>query len=186
DPSFYKGRLTSLLLSPAELNLLGTTQAVSGSISAGPNSVWLGLTYYVPRVAGSRITSSMTAKAQVNCETGALEGGTGTFSYGKPLFSTREAWAWGASATYTNQVARSSLGAVNAICSSPGSAGVRVALAPHPPGTPTELDVAYIRHTYRNESLSSQVGLTRSFFVENKINLSFGLEAWRVRNTTLG
>lgn len=186
DPAFNDGRLTSLLLSPAELNLMGSTQAVSAIVDARPNNVWLGLNYYVPRVAGSRITSTLSARAQVNCKTGDLEGGTGTFSYGKPLFSTRTAWAWGVSTTYTNQIARVGLGAVNAICSSPGAAGARVALDPNLPAAPTQTRVAYLPFVYRNEALTSQIGFTRSFFVKDKINLSFGVEALRERNASLG
>lgn len=187
DPAFYQGRLTSLLLSPSELNLLGSTQVVSGTIAAGPNNVWLGLTYYVPRVAGSRIMSNVSAKAQFNCATGDVEGGSGGLSYGKPLFSTRTAWSWGVSATYTNQVARSSLGGVNAICSAPGAAGVRVALDdPGASASSSRTRVAYIPNEYRNEVITGQMGFTRSFFVDDKVNISFGLETYRLRNAPLG
>lgn len=186
DPAFYQGRLTSLLLSPSELNLFGSTQVVSGTISAGPNNVWLGLTYYVPRVAGSRISSSVSANAQVNCKTGEVEGGSGSFSYGKPLFSTRTAWSWGVNTTYSNQVGRASLGAAYGICSSPGAAGVRVALDPNVGSAPKQTAVAYIPSIYRSEVMTSQIGATRSFFVRDKINISFGLEATRVRVAPYG
>lgn len=186
DPAFYGTRLTSLLLSPSELNLFGTTQVVSGTISAGPNNVLLGLTYYVPRIAGSRITSSVSASAQVNCKTGAVEGGQGGFSYGKPLFSTRTAWSWGVNATYANQVGRSSMGASYGICSSPGAAGARVALDPNIGSAPKQTAVAYIPGVYRSEVMTGQVGATRSFFVRDKINISFGLETTRVRVAPYG
>lgn len=185
DPAFYQGHITSLLLSPSELNLFGSTQVVSGTISAGPNNVFLGLTYYVPRIAGSRISSSVSANAQVNCKTGDVEGGSGSFSYGKPLFSTRTAWSWGVNATYANQVGRVSPGAY-AICSSPGAAGVRVALDPNIGSAPRQTAVAYIPNIYRAETMTGQIGATRSFFVRDKVNVSFGLETSRVRVAPYG
>lgn len=186
DPAFYQGRLNSLVLSPAELNLMGSTQVVSGNITTTPNNVWLGVTYYVPRVGGSRISSSISANAQLNCRTGDLEGGSGTFSYGKPLFSTRTAWAWGVSATYNNQVVRPYADATASICSAPGPLGVSVALDPNLPSGVAPTQVAYVPNVYRNESLTSQIGFTRSFFVKDKINVSFGLESLRARNAPLG
>src|SRR5690606_27559058 len=40
EPTFYNGRLTSIRLSPAESNLLGTTQIVSGHVSLDANNYW--------------------------------------------------------------------------------------------------------------------------------------------------
>lgn len=183
DPSFDRDTVTALLLSPSELNLFGTTQSASGTINAGPNNLWLGLNYYVPRVGGSRISATVSGNAQLNCRTGDLEGGSGLLSYGKPLYSTRTAWSWGVNASYTNQVIRGALGTASTICSSPGPAGVRVALDPNAHGITS---VAYIPNIYRSEVLTSTLGMTRSFFVRDKVNLSFGLEARRDRNTPLG
>lgn len=186
DPYFYQGRLTGLLLAPSELNLFGTTQTVSGAIITTQNNLWLGLTYYVPRIAGSRITATLMGKAQVDCKTGNVEGGSGQMFYGQPLFSTRTAWSWGVTSTFASQVERGSLGAASSICSAPGAAGVRVALAENLPNYPVETDVAYIPNIYRKEVMTTQIGATRSFFVRNKINVSFGLEGVRVRNSPLG
>jgi hypothetical protein len=183
DPTFANGKLTGLTLAPAEWNLFGTTQALSGNLFLGVNTFWVGGAYRVPRVAGSRIAAEVGASVQMNCQTGQAEGGRFFFSYGQPLYSLRTPWAWGVSADYVSQVSRAGFGTANAVCSSPGASGVRVALEPARGSALTR--VAYIPNIYRNEVFAGDIGITRSFFVHNKVNVSFGLEAERVQNTPL-
>lgn len=183
DPAFAQGKLTQLALVPSEWNLFGTTQTLSGTFLAGANTYWVGGSYNVPRVAGSRITTRLTANVQMNCQSGKAEGGRVQFSYGQPLYSTRTAWAWGVSADYLTQVVRVGFGNVNSICSSPGAGGVRVNLSETPVVGRQLSTVAYIPNVYRNEAFAGSLGLTRSFFVRNKINVGVGLEAVRVRNS---
>ena len=186
EPTFYNGRLTSIRLSPAESNLLGTTQIVSGHVSLDANNYWLGATYYTPRIGGSRINASFSANAAFDCSTGNVEGGSGVLDYGQPLYSTRTKWSWRVRSTYYNAIVRPRAGREDAICSSTGPDVIRVVPQAEAADTlDTQRDVLLVPYIYRAEQLRSQLVFTRSLFVRNKIDLSFGAEADRQAYTLL-
>lgn len=180
EPSFYNGRLTSIRLTPAESNLMGTTQMVGAALSLDANNYWLGASYTVPRIAGSRINGHISANAAFNCSSGDVEGGSGVAHYGQPLYSTRTKWSWRVAASYLNRVARPFAGQRNTICSGADPLSIKVPLGSERSANGIlERSVGVVPYVYREEHLRSQLVLTRSFFVRNKLDISFGAESDR-------
>lgn len=183
DPQFSNAGLTSLTLTPAESNLLGTTQIVGATVGFGANTYSIGGAYVVPRIGGSRITARASAGVIFNCASGDVEGGSGEFVYGQPMYSTRAKWSWLVASRYSNSVQRPYSGQTSSLCSSPGPALTRVVVQ-EVPGEGSAR-VVILPSIFRAESLRTQLGATRSFFTLNKVNLSFGMEAERVNYEAL-
>lgn len=106
DPNIVNGKLTSLSLAPAETNLFGTTQTVLATLYLDPNNYWVGGRYYVPRIGGSRIRANVGGNAIFNCQTNEIEGATGDFTYGQPLYSSLARWSWQTALTWSSSVVR--------------------------------------------------------------------------------
>ncbi len=183
DPQFGNAGLTSLTLTPAESNLLGTSQIVGATLGFGANTYSLGGTYVIPRIGGSRVTGRATAGVVFNCESGNVEGGSGEFIYGQPMYSTRAKWSWLVASQYSNTIQRPYSGQNSSLCSSPGPIGTRVLIEELP--QTNGATVVILPSIFRAESVRTQVGATRSFFTQNKVNLSFGAEAQRLNYEAL-
>jgi len=98
--------LETLYLQPAEENLFGMRRSLSSTLAYDPATLSFGGTFIEPRLADSRILVAVSANAIVNHTTGLIEGTTGSFDYGVPLYSTRQDWAWGAALTWNESVTR--------------------------------------------------------------------------------
>jgi hypothetical protein len=170
EPVFVNGRLYSLFLQPSEENFLGRHKTVNANIFLTPATYTLGLGYSDPRIGGTRLETKVNANLIFNCRTGGVEGSTGSFEYGKPLYSTRTKWAWIASTVWSQNTVRPGGTIGRSVCSN--DQPVSVDLRGVPPHTP-------IPYQYRQDVLLGQFSALRSFGVATKNDLSFGVEASR-------
>ena len=100
------GGLDQLAFQPSETNFLGTHQIAAGTFILEPSAYTVGLGYFVPRIAASRITVAANADVMVNRSTNAPEGTYGQLVAGEPLFSGRTEWAWDASVAWEDAILR--------------------------------------------------------------------------------
>lgn len=98
--------LEQLLLQPSEENLFGMRRTLSSTVTYDPATVSVGATYIEPRLVDSRILLGVNAGLTINHETGLVEGTSGAFEYGVPVYSTRQHWAWGTSLSWRNGITR--------------------------------------------------------------------------------
>ncbi|MBX3127439.1 MAG: BamA/TamA family outer membrane protein [Polyangiaceae bacterium] len=110
DIAAVDGRVTRLLLQPAEENWLGTHTLVGALFVLLPATYSFGGQFINRRVAGSRIASSVSANVIFNRDTGDTEGSFGSFSYGQPLYSAESRWAWRAAVAWQDLIFRSFIG----------------------------------------------------------------------------
>ncbi|WP_438014591.1 hypothetical protein WMF18_27305 [Sorangium sp. So ce315] len=107
---FAGGNLEYLFLQPAETNLLGVHHTIAAQLALDPGALSLGVAYAMPRVGGSRVRLRTELNAILGRETGALEGSSGAFVYGQPLYATEAEWAWEAEITWRDEVTRRFIG----------------------------------------------------------------------------
>ncbi|WP_437285200.1 hypothetical protein [Sorangium sp. So ce406] len=107
---FAGGELEYLFLQPAETNLFGVHHTIAAQLALDPGALSLGVAYAMPRVGGSRVRLRTELNAIVGRETGELEGSSGTFVYGQPLYATEAEWAWEAEVTWRDEVTRRFIG----------------------------------------------------------------------------
>jgi hypothetical protein len=162
DIRFANGRIERLVLQPAETNLAGTHQIISGIFQLDPATYSLGGRYSIPRFAGSRIAATLEANAIVNRQSGQTEGSFGAFSYGQPLYSEQTKWAWMANVHWRSDVARRFV------------AGELASFESKTLNAPTAIPYAY-----RQGLINGSYGVTRSFGSVIKHNVSVGLVADR-------
>ncbi|HVU05193.1 MAG TPA: hypothetical protein VHE30_25770 [Polyangiaceae bacterium] len=167
------GRVQTLVLQPSEENLGGRHKTVLTNVVFERPTYTLGVGYVDPRIGGSHLSSSATANVVMNCRSGSPEGTYGTFSYGRPLYSTHTKWAWVTAASWAETVVRPGGTLGESICSDDTPVSRRFATAD---GT-----VYSVPYSYRQDVFRSQVSATRSFGVATKNELSFGLESNRRR-----
>jgi hypothetical protein len=146
--------LETLYIQPAEENLFGMRRTLSGTFAYDPATLSFGGTFIEPRLADSRILVALSANAIVNHTTGAVEGSTGSFDYGVPIYSTRQDWAWGTSLTWNESVTRRfrgrALNVFNAdLATDPAS------LCPDP--------TRCIPMTYRTDRITGTTGVSRQW-----------------------
>ncbi|MEZ4224215.1 MAG: BamA/TamA family outer membrane protein [Polyangiaceae bacterium] len=111
DFEIADGRLTRLLLQPAEENVLGTHTMVGGLFVLEPATYSLGAQFIDRRVAGSRIQAIVSGNVIFNRSSGQPEGSFGGLSYGTNLFSAETKWAFRTLVTWRQEVFRSFIGA---------------------------------------------------------------------------
>lgn len=195
EPRFFNGKLTYLTLAPSEWNIAGTAQTISARLTLTARNYWLGGTYSIPRVGGSRIQGYINGNAIMNCRDHRLEGATGYMQYGQPLYSLRTRWSWNTAASWNSLIRQPVELLGQAVCADQGAPVQRI----------TDIDVAertraelvsgsgsltrdtelrrdvLVPQRYREENLRGQIVVTRSFNTINKLNLSFGVEAEQIR-----
>jgi hypothetical protein len=170
DPVIVNGALQSLYLQPSEENLFGRHKTLNGNILLGRATYSLGLGFIDPRIAGTRIAAQASANVIVNCRSGEVEGSSGAFSYGKPLYSTRTKWSWVTAAAWSVGTVRPAGTLGRSICS--GDRAVPLDFA----STRGNDAVPY---QYHQEVLEGQMAAVRSFGTTFKNDVSFGLETDR-------
>ncbi|WP_437980519.1 hypothetical protein [Sorangium sp. So ce117] len=104
------GQLEYLFLQPSEQNLLGVHHAVAAQLALDPGALSLGVTYAMPRIGGSHVRLRTQANAITDRETGKLEGSSGEFIYGQPLYATQAEWAWELEISWRDEVTRRFIG----------------------------------------------------------------------------
>lgn len=163
DYRIQNGQLERLLLQPAEENLAGTHRRALLNFLYEPDVITFGAAFIDPRLAGTRHTWTLSANAIVNHDTGEVEGGSGAFTFGRPLFSLSTPWSWGASATYSRSIARQFSGLVQNTF----------------PAQDPEDPVPSVAYEWEQESLGGSVTFTRSYGYAVKNNFRMGMAASR-------
>jgi Omp85 superfamily domain len=161
------GQLQRLLLQPSEENVLGTHHSLSALFALDPSVYTFGGRYIVPRIAGSRIQSTVDVNMLLNRKTGTAEGSYGTLSYGQPLYSTDAKWAWQGQIAWRSEITRRYKG--NDVRT------FDVTLDDDVKGQP----VKSIPYQYRSDILTGAYGVTRSFGARDKLDVTLGVSAAR-------
>lgn len=156
------GQLEELLLQPAEENLAGIHRRILGNFLYEPDTITTGARFVDPRLGGSRYAWQVDANVIVNHRTGEAEGTRGFFSYGLPIFSTKQDWAWNATASWNRSVTRRFIG---------------TALAYYDAEATSEIDG--IPFIYDSETIAGTISVTRSFGYDVKHDVTLGVEADR-------
>jgi hypothetical protein len=102
DGRINQGVIDYLSVSPTESNLFGTGRQLFGTLEFNRRTYSVGLGFYEPRLAGTRTRISVQGDLMFNCETGDIEGSSGSFQYSRPLYSTRTRWAYSTSVSWTD------------------------------------------------------------------------------------
>jgi hypothetical protein len=165
DPVFVNGALASLVLQPSEENFLGRHKTLDATVTFGRATYSLGLGFIDPRVAGTRLRAAGSASVIFNCRTGDPEGSVGTFSYGKPLYSSRTKWSWITGAAWSEGIVRPAGTHGQSVCSGDQANPI--------PGHP---DLPY---QYRRDVIQGEVSALRSYGSIFKNDVSFGVETDR-------
>ena len=151
------GEISTLLLQPAEENLLGTHTTLGALFTLDPATYSLGGLFINRRVAGSRIRAIASGNVIFNRESGEPEGSFGTLLYGQPLYSVRTRWGYQALFIWRHDVFRSFVG-TSVRDFSDNSTGES------------------IPYEYAQERDFGSYALTRSFGTANKHDFSLGYE----------
>jgi hypothetical protein len=170
DPVFVNGALQSLFLQPSEENLLGLHKTLNANILLGRATYTLGMGFIDPRIAGTRLQAAATANVIVNCRSGNVEGSTGTFQYGKPLYSTRTKWAWVTAAAWSEGIVRPAGTLGRSICSDDRAVPLDFA---------STRGIDNIPYQYHQDVIAGQAAIVRSFGSVFKHDISFGVETDR-------
>ncbi len=162
DFRFANGQFEYLLLAPSEENLAGLHHSANLRFELEPDVYSFGIGYRVPRIAGSYIQAAAATNLILNRDTGELEGSSGSFAYGLPLWSTQAEWSWIVALSWRSDVVRLFNGV------EPFTFDAEV----------TERDDR-IPVEYDSEFLAGRASFVRSFGSTVKHDLSFGAEASR-------
>ena len=173
DGRFANGVIDYLSVRPTETNLFGTSRQVYATLAFDPHNYTVGFGFVEPRLAGTRLRIAASAQVSIECQTGELGGYSGSFSYSRPLFSTRTKWSYSTSVSVSEGTARLVGTGGSAICSAPEAEETRVLLR----GDSDRF--AIVPGEYQFDSQAFTQSFTRSFGWLYKTNLSFGLEASR-------
>ncbi|MCC6213892.1 MAG: BamA/TamA family outer membrane protein [Polyangiaceae bacterium] len=160
------GRLTTLLVRPAETNVAGTHATAGVLLGLGPDTYVVGLAAGDRRIAGSRLQAIGSANLIANRATGDLEGSFGWFYYGRPLWSLEATWGFDTLVAWRDEIFRRYVGTRDGV-------GVR---RYDSPATPEVDDLPW---EYASERLFASHQVVRSFGRAFKHDLGFGVEADR-------
>jgi hypothetical protein len=155
DLELTSGGLQSLSAEPAETNLAGTHQIVSGNFILQPDSLTLGAAYSNPRLAATHVVVQPSANVILNVPTDRPEGSYGGLIVGQPLYSPLTDWAWDAQVEWFDYVYRDY---VNAALTSYLDPVTRKS----------------VPFAYRVTAYDTQYTLTRSFGWTTKHDLTLG------------
>ncbi|MCA9621572.1 MAG: hypothetical protein KC731_21265 [Myxococcales bacterium] len=156
------GQLEELLIQPAEENLAGIHRRLLANFLYEPDTITTGGRFIDPRLGGTRYAWQLSANVIVNHRTGDVEGSSGSFSYGLPIYSTKQTWAWSAAASWNKSITRRFVGTTLAYYDSPQTR-----------------EVDGIPFVYDSESIGGSMRVTRSFGYDVKQDVSLGVEVDR-------
>lgn len=169
DVVAVNGRLQALYLQPSEENLLGRHKILNGNLYITQSTYTAGIGFMDTRIAGTRLQTAVNANLIWNCTKNELEGSSGSFWYGKPLYSTRTRWGWVAAAEWQEDIVRPAGTVGQSVCHEGRAVGIDF------PGPPA----VTLPYEYHRDALRSQIAATRSFGDALKQDISFGLESVR-------
>jgi hypothetical protein len=170
DLTFVNGRVQTLVLQPSEENLFGRHKTLNANVVFERPTYTLGVGFVDPRIGGSRLATAMTENIVFNCRTGRAEGSYGSFTYGKPLYSARTKWSWVAAAAWAEDIVRPAGTLGQSVCSDDRAVALDFASTRGQDAVP---------YQYREDVVRGQISATRSFGIETKNDVSFGLETNR-------
>jgi hypothetical protein len=159
--SLTSSGLESLDMHPSETNFLGTHQTVGLLLRWLPLSYSLGASYAVPRVLGSHVATTLDA-GLIFARSGGREGSFADATVTSPLWSSTTEWAWGASASWLEEVSRLYTGTSLANFTFQG---------------------ATVPYEYNTQVAAAGVFVTRSFGWAVKQDVSVGVDASHSRYT---
>lgn len=169
DFRFADGQLEYLVLAPSEENLAGLHHSGTVRFVYEPDTYTFGIGYRIPRIGTSWIQASATTNLIINQDTGKLEGSSGTFAYGQPLYTTKTEWSYIAGIVWLQEVTRFFQGVT------PRTFDAEI--------TPEDDAIPY---QWDTEEIAGRYGVVRSFGARFKHDVSFGAEAsrnvYRLRN----
>ena len=174
DGRVNQGVVDYLSLQPTERNLFGTGRQLFGSLEFTRRVYSVGAGFYEPRLAGSRTRILVRANAVVNCDTGEIQGSSGSFQYSRPLYSTRTPWSYSTVVAWTDGEAPLPVqgNLRGAICSAKSEDEIE---RNYDSGRTVVLPNKY----YYDSQQFTQT-FTRSYGYRYKTNLAFGMEAIRL------
>jgi hypothetical protein len=161
DLQLTSNGLQSLSAQPAETNLAGTHQIVSGNFILQPNSLTLGVGYANPRLVGTHLLVQPIANVILNVPTEKPEGSYGGLIVGQPLYSPLTGWAWDAEVSWVDYIARRYVNAALSLYEDPAT-GKSVPFA------------------YRASQYNTQYTITRSFGWTTKHDLTLGFSVNKI------
>jgi hypothetical protein len=162
DFTIDQARLDFLSFSISENNLAGRNKTAAIDFALDPGRITIGAGYTDPRVWGSRHSFALGADLFLDRRDGSPEGATASASVGRPLYSLRTKWAWQGAFSYLQDKVRFFRGG----------------------------DLEYLKvgtelipDIYARRVIGGSLAGTRSFGVENKLNLTLG---YRVDSSRYG
>ncbi len=161
DIDYGSAGLNYLVLNPTEENLAGLRANLGGYYLLERERYALGVSLGYPRLPGSRYSVSLGGGLYKNRETGQNEGAYGGFSFLLPQFSRFSKWAYGAEMNFRFGISRQ-----------------------YQDGLPVTVQVSTPLHgsesvplRYHKDQLSGAYYGLRSFGVEHKFDIEFGITA---------
>lgn len=159
--SFGGGSFNYYQWTPSEQNFLGYNQQVSLHYTIDRTVQAFGEIYRVPRLFGTRLMLQEFLALRVNHQTGAVEGGWGTFTLAQPLYAREAEWGFALQAAFDVGIDRFYEGPRLREREFPGEGGVTL----------------FLPEMYRRQSYLVSALAVRSFGRDQKIDLTFGYEA---------
>ncbi|ACY17659.1 outer membrane protein [Haliangium ochraceum] len=106
DYELQNGELTSLIIAPAEANLLGLRKELAFLFQLDQGSYALGPYYLDPNIAGTRLYLDARPAIAFSRDTGDYEGSRTDVKMAYPLWSLRRRWGASATVSHYNDVRR--------------------------------------------------------------------------------
>jgi hypothetical protein len=153
DFTIDQTRLDFLAFSVSEMNLAGRNKTVNVDFALDPGRYTVGAGYADPRILGSRHALTLGADLFLDRRDSSPEGATASLTVGRPLYSLRTKWAWAGAFSFVQDKVRFFRG------------GDLDAL---------KVGSELIPEVYARRVISGSVAGTRSWGLENKLNLSGG------------
>jgi hypothetical protein len=155
-------RVDTLSFQFAEMNVAGRNKRISIDFGLDPGRYNVGSSYADARIWGSRHQAKLQGSFYMNRQTGDLEGGLALLTVGRPLFSLRTRFGWQLQLQYLQDVVRYFAG---------GDIYMQSILGEMVPDVFNRLNIiGTLQGTY-------------SMGTVNKVNLSFGFRAQRLKYT---
>ncbi len=169
---FKEGRLEYLLLEPSEENVFGTHLRVAGLFTYDRDVNAYGGIVSHPRVLGTHLSFIGSGSVVVDRSKGTVDGSYGTVSFLQPLYASDVKWAYGTTLQWSDRVVRWLV---------PDENGALVRRRYDSPATAVDDHLPWEYHSQNWYWITS---VTRSFGLQSKQDLSWGLEALRSKHAS--
>jgi hypothetical protein len=164
--SVTTGGLQTLTLQPSEQNLAGLHTVLAAEFTLAPDKYSLGGFLGQRRILGTSLFAALSSSVVYGRESGKAEGSRGSFVFGDPLRQSRQRWAYGVGVFWDDEMLRHLL---------PSGNTQRY-------DAPSTLPEERMPVEYRAQRYIGGYEVVRSLGVEQKYDLSFGVEVDRRQN----